>query len=86
MPTTLRPGLEWEKKETAYGSGDDGGNLHDVDNQYVWWGVCSISSMPCQPTAAASALCTAQTGGALGCAQCGPTDGTCLQFVGLTSA
>ena len=81
LGTTVRDtctGLEWEKKETSVGGGVDPGNLHDVDNTYSWAGECSLSpGTLCQPTAAASATCTSQTGGALGCAECGVGEGTC---------
>jgi hypothetical protein len=70
--------LEWEKKDTAVGSGVDASNPHDVDNTYSWAGRCSLdATVLCQPTTAAAALCEAQTGGALGCAECGPGDGSC---------
>jgi len=64
--------LEWEKKETPVSSGADAGNLHDVDNLYSWAGRCTLdSSVFCQPSTAAAATCATQTGGALGCAECG---------------
>ena len=67
-----------EKKETDVGSGVDAGNLHDADNTYSWAGTCTLNPTAlCQPNAAASAACTAATGGALGCAECGVGDGTC---------
>lgn len=70
--------LEWEKKDTAPGSGIDASNLHDVDNPYLWAGRCSLDTgVLCQPNATAAAACTAQTGGALGCGECGPAQGTC---------
>ncbi len=34
-------GLEWEKKQTAVGSGADALNLHDVDNLYSWYDAVS---------------------------------------------
>ncbi len=40
--TDHQTGLQWEKKETALGSGVDLANAHDVDNTYVW----SSSSPP----------------------------------------
>ena len=55
----------------------DAGNLHDVDNRYSWAGRCTISTALCQPDAAAAATCAAQTGGALGCTECGGGEGTC---------
>jgi hypothetical protein len=76
-------GLEWEKKDTAVGSGIDLGNLHDVDNNYTWAGRCTgpdpdpSNNAHCQPNAAAAATCAAQTGGALGCGLCGAGEGTC---------
>jgi len=70
-------GLEWEKKNTVFGSGLDAGNLHDVDNKYSWAGECTISGALCQPNAAAAATCATQTGGANGCAECGGGEGTC---------
>jgi hypothetical protein len=74
--------LEWEKKDTAIDSGTDPTNPHDVDNTYAWAGRCSLDATLCQPTPAAAALCAAQTGGALGCAACGPGAGTCDATVG----
>lgn len=82
-------GREWEKKDgfdggTAgsppFGDGvPDASNLHDVDNEYSWAGTCSLeTSVLCQPNATAAATCTGQTGGALGCAECGDTDGVCI--------
>jgi cysteine-rich repeat protein len=69
--------LEWEKKTTAVGSGMNPGDLHDVDNWYTWAGKCSLNlSVLCQPNTAA-ATCAAQTGGALGCGQCGVGEGAC---------
>lgn len=70
-------GLEWEKKDTPVGSGVDAANLHDVDNRYAWVGSCSLDAQVlCQPTSAAAARC-AETGGAGGCDECGPGQGTC---------
>ena len=67
-------GLMWEKKT------DDGG-VHDKDNQYKWAGRCSVNTTKrCQPTAAAEALCKAQTPAAYwtaGCEQCAGGDGVC---------
>jgi hypothetical protein len=75
--------LEWEKKDTAIDSGVDAANPHDVDNTYSWAGRCSLdASVLCQPTPASAALCAAQTGGAMGCAECGPGQGTCDASVG----
>jgi hypothetical protein len=56
-------GLMWEKKDQA-------GSLHDRGMRYTWAGACSDNSMLCQPNAEASSLCSAQTGGAVGCDQC----------------
>lgn len=74
-------GLEWEKKDTAIGSGSDPMNPHDVDNAYAWVGVCSVSGAFCQPTPGAEAACRAQTPGAVwasaGCNQCPAGEGTC---------
>lgn len=70
--------LEWEKKDTAVGTGEDPANLHDVDNMYTWAGQCTLDqSVLCQPNAAAATTCAAETGGAFGCAECGPGEGTC---------
>jgi hypothetical protein len=69
--------LEWEKKDTTVRSGVDAGNLHDVDNRYSWAGRCTISGALCQPNAAAATTCGTQTGGALGCTECGVGEGTC---------
>jgi len=80
--------LEWEKKDTAVGSGVDVANLHDVDNRYSWAGRCTLNtSVFCQPNAAAAATCAAQTGGAFGCGECGVGEGTCnpVPFGGITT-
>jgi hypothetical protein len=34
--TDTHTGLQWEKKNTTEGSGEDYGNPHDVDNYYKW--------------------------------------------------
>jgi hypothetical protein len=69
-------GLMWETKD-----GDDGiadpSNLHDVDNRYSWAGMCTLNTVLCQPNAAAAATCAAQTGGTVGCGECGVGEGTC---------
>jgi hypothetical protein len=62
-------GLTWEKKDQA-------GGLHDYGALYTWAGACTGNSWLCQPNAAAADTCAAQTGGALGCAQC--ATGTCI--------
>jgi hypothetical protein len=64
--------LEWEKKDTAVGSGPDAGNLHDVDNLYSWTGECMTGNpVRCQPNAAAAATCNTLTGGlAFSCSIC----------------
>lgn len=70
--------LEWEKKDTAVGSGADAANPHAVDNMYSWAGQCTLNTgLRCQPNSTAAATCTAQTGGAVGCGECGGGDGTC---------
>jgi hypothetical protein len=69
--------LEWEKKDTALGSGVDPGNLRDVDNAYAWSGECATSGALCQPNAAAAAACMAHTPDGAGCAECGVGEGTC---------
>ena len=80
-------GLEWERKDTAIGSGQDGANLHDVDNRYQWTGVCLgpsgnvLENARCQPNALAATTCTAHTGGANGCAECAPANGPCVLSV-----
>jgi hypothetical protein len=56
--------LTWEKQDQARG-------LHDVNTRYRWAGLCSDTSEPCQPDAAAAATCAAATGGAIGCGECG---------------
>lgn len=68
--------LQWEKKDGSDGMPDPG-NLHDVDNQYAWAGVCSISNNLCQLNPTAAATCTAQTGGAVGCEECAAGEGNC---------
>lgn len=63
-------GLQWEKKDTAVGSGVDPSNPHDVDNRYTWSGRCSTGAL-CQPDAAAAAICLAHSeAGAVGCLEC----------------
>jgi hypothetical protein len=78
-------GLMWEKK-TELGGGSSTcpggatcGNPHDVDNRYYWSGTCTVAtSKRCQPTSAASALCTASVeGDPDGCSECTGGDGTC---------
>jgi len=81
-------GLTWEKK-------DQGGGMHDVDTIYPWAGVCTdqngvpcvgvVGCTLCQPDAAAESTCTAETGGAVGCARC-PETAVCQLINGLTSA
>ncbi len=61
--------LVWEKKDQA-------GGLHDSRNRYTWAGACSGNTALCQPNASAAAACSAQTGGAQGCAEC--ASGTCI--------
>jgi len=66
--------LVWEKK-------DQGGGLHDLHNTYVWAGLClGDTTTLCQSSPNAASACAAATGGALGCAQCGPGLGTCDTF------
>src|SRR5262245_8690717 len=56
-------GLEWEKKDTAPGSGPDALNLHDVDNLYTWAGRCTLdTTVLCQPDTASAATCAAHVG------------------------
>ena len=70
--------LMWEKK-------DDSSGLHDKDLYFSWAGSCSVSGAHCQPDAASAAACAAATGSAYGCAQCEPTEGTCMvRFTGAT--
>jgi len=69
--------LEWEKKDTPLFSGEDAGNLNDVDNAYTWSGRCTIADTLCQPNAEAAAACAAQTPDGAGCAECGVGEGTC---------
>jgi hypothetical protein len=64
--TDTQTGLMWEKKDQA-------GGLDDMYNYYPWAGDCSDGSGYCQPEAAAASTCSAATGGAVGCAQCGGT-------------
>ena len=72
-------GLQWEKKTSAPGSGSDYAELHDVDNYHVWSGICRFTGRRCQPTAAAEALCTAQTSAAYvePCEECPVGEGPC---------
>lgn len=84
-------GNEWEKKSTSFGSGVNAGDLHDVDNQYVWAGTCSSApSKRCQPTAGAEAACKAQSPAVTwsgGCEQCVGGEGTCtIMAPGITTA
>jgi hypothetical protein len=73
--TDVNTGLMWEKK-------DQSGGMHDENTYFVWAGQCGCTSGACtgneplcQPNAAAASLCAAETGGALGCAEC--SSGTC---------
>jgi hypothetical protein len=78
--TDRRSGLTWEKK-VKLDSTQDVINPQDADNYYPWAGQCSVSFNYCQPTAAAAALCTAQSeDGASGCNECGGGEGTCDTF------
>jgi Protein of unknown function (DUF1566) len=76
--TDQQTGLMWEK-EVKRDATQDFANLQDADNSYRWSGQCSSNtSKLCQPTAAASAACTADVeGNASGCAQCTGGDGSC---------
>lgn len=66
--------LEWEKKDEA----GDSENLHEVSNRYSWAGWCSNDArVPCQPNAAAAALCAQQTGNAPPCAECADGGAAC---------
>jgi hypothetical protein len=72
--------LQWEKKVTEVGSGQNRTELHDVDNVYTWAGCCdgdcSSAANLCQPNAEAAATCMAHAdGGTEGCSEC--TTGTC---------
>jgi hypothetical protein len=74
--TDGQTGLTWEKKVKLDGAVDYG-NPRDADNYYPWAGTCSFTGNPCQPSRAASALCTAQTeNGTAGCGLCG-REGIC---------
>ncbi len=71
-------GLQWEKKT---GSPSNQGpknpaDPHDSGNVYAWAGTCSGTSIPCQPTTAASAACAAATNNSPVCAMCAA--GPCL--------
>jgi hypothetical protein len=70
--------LTWEKK-VQLDLHPDPANLHDADDTYVSAGVCTTNATKfCQPTADASAACTADVGGnAPSCAQCAEADGSC---------
>jgi len=76
--TDNETGLTWEKK-VELGGGVNLANPHDADITYVWSGTCSIlTSKRCQPTAAAAALCAANSeAGTTGCDECTGGDGTC---------
>ncbi|HXJ36835.1 MAG TPA: DUF1566 domain-containing protein, partial [Candidatus Eisenbacteria bacterium] len=74
-------GLQWEKKDDG-GGGPNPNDLHDVDNRYVWAGVCTLDTTKlCQPTVGAEVACKVQTDPANwqdgGCEPCAPADGTC---------
>src|SRR5262249_39322448 len=71
--------LQWEKKMTLSG-GSGAVELHDVDALYTWAGECSMEAKFCQPNAAATRLCRAQTDPAYwsyACEECLSQDGTC---------
>ncbi len=76
--TDHRTELIWEKKIGLDGASDFT-SLHDAENDYRWANACSLNtSKLCQPSAAASAACTAGVEGATSlCGQCGPGEGTC---------
>jgi hypothetical protein len=75
--TDNQTGLQWEKK-LKLDSTQDFINLQDADNTYKWAGQCTITtSKDCQPTAEASAACTAGEGNTSGCAECTGGEGTC---------
>jgi len=71
-------GLVWEKK-IQLDEDPDPANPHDADNEYAWAGNCTLETDKlCQPTAAAAALCAANSeNGTAGCALCVGDDGTC---------
>src|SRR5262249_53223997 len=70
-------GLMWEKK-TELDGGYNYANPHDADNVYRHHDQCSINFAVCQPTAAAVALCTAQSeNGIADCRECTLGEGTC---------
>lgn len=80
--------LQWERKDTAVGSGEDPANLHDVDNRYSWAGRCGGFFNSCQPSDAAIAACQAQTDSrdwdSAGCRGCA-LPGNCVVSVGTTT-
>jgi Protein of unknown function (DUF1566) len=76
-------GLEWEKKQ----SGAAPGGLHAPTNVYAWAGSCAgpnvdrFENVRCQPHAAATAACRAQTPESMwtaGCEPCAASDGPCI--------
>jgi len=71
-------GLMWEKK-VSHDNTVVAGNRHDGDNTYRWAGTCAVGGGDCQPSAAASAACSAGVDGAdKGCAVCTPAQGACV--------
>ena len=70
-------GLQWEKK-------DQSGDVHEVNDMYVWAGYCSDRSGFCQPNADAAAACRAATADGAGCEPC-PDGATCQIFRGATT-
>jgi hypothetical protein len=65
--TDTQTGLIWEEK-----------NYADANIPYQWAGRCTVSGETCQPDANSAAACAAATGGATGCAECGPSAGACI--------
>jgi len=83
-----RTGLQWEKKTTVYGSGENPTDLHDVDNLYPWAGTCSANpGKYCQQTPAAEAACLAAVpeGWARVCELCGALEGSCTTYLGVAT-
>jgi hypothetical protein len=76
--TDNQTGLMWEKKASRDGFADFA-NLHDADTSYPWAGTCSVNTSKfCQPSAAASALCSAHVEFETTiCSECTGGDGTC---------
>jgi len=74
--TDGQTGLQWEKKTTAVGSGQNFADPHDVDNTYTW---NSNNSLPYPPDATVfTDFLATLNGGVTGVGNCTSEDGTTI--------